>query len=255
MIVGFIGFGEVALRLSTILMENGCEIISSSKRRSPKTKKLMESLNVKDLKDLKEVAKSCDILISANSPSKAVHIGEKYGSISNNLFLDLNNISPISTSVIARSIGKNFVDGAIIGNITSNKHAIFLSGENAEKIAILNDVRLNIKVISNKIGDASKIKMLRSIYTKGVSALLIEIFKIAKELNLESELFNTLVITEGDDFETSSKSRIKNSLKSSKRKHEEIEEIINFLNDFDDVNMDLIKSVKNSFKSFKKDLY
>jgi 3-hydroxyisobutyrate dehydrogenase-like beta-hydroxyacid dehydrogenase len=248
MIVGFIGFGEVALRLSTILMENGCEVISSSNGRSPKTKKLMKNLKVKDLKDLKEVAKSSNMLISANSPSKAVYIGKKYGSISNNLFLDLNNISPSSTSEIGTNIGKSFVDGAIIGNINSHKHIIFLSGENAKKIAVLSDFGLNIKVISNKIGDASKIKMLRSIYTKGVSALLIETFKIAKQLNLESKLLNTIAITEGDDFKTSSKSRIKNSLKSSKRKYEEIEEIINFLNNLDDVDIELLESIKNSFK-------
>jgi 3-hydroxyisobutyrate dehydrogenase-like beta-hydroxyacid dehydrogenase len=254
MIVGFIGFGEVALRLSSILMENGCEVISSSNQRSLKTKKLMKNLNVKDLKNLKEVVKTCDILISANSPSKAVYIGEKYGTISNNLFLDLNNISPNSSSEIATIVGKNFVDGAIIGNIISDKYVIFLSGENAKKIAILNDFGLNIKIISNRIGDASKIKMLRSIYTKGVSALLIETFKIAKQLNLESELLNTLSITEGNNFKTSSKSRIKNSIKSSKRKYEEVEEIINFLNNFDDVNIELLESIKNSFKNIEKNL-
>jgi 3-hydroxyisobutyrate dehydrogenase-like beta-hydroxyacid dehydrogenase len=247
LIVGFIGFGTVSSSLSKILIENGCEIISSSNGRSLKTKELIKKLKVNDLNNFNEVAKNCDILISANTPSKAVDIGKNYGSLTNNIFLDLNNISPTSTNEIGSMVGENFVDGAIVGNVNNNKSVIYLSGEKADKIAILKDYGLSIKIISNRIGDASKLKVLRSIYTKGVSALLIETFEIAKQLNLEDELLNILVITEGDNFRNSSKSRIENSV-NQLRKYGEVEEIVDFLKQFENVNIEFIDSMKNSFK-------
>ncbi|MDR2623552.1 MAG: NAD(P)-binding domain-containing protein [Methanobrevibacter sp.] len=248
MIVGFLGFGEVASTLSEILIEDGCEVVSSSNGRSLKTLKLIKGLGVKDLNSFKEVAENCDILISANTPSKAVSIGKKYGSIADNIFLDLNNISPKSTKKIGDVVGENFVDGAIISKVGSDESVIFLSGEKAEEIAILDHFGLSVKVISDKIGDASKLKILRSIYTKGVSALLIETFEIAKQLNLEEDLLNTLAISEGDKFRSSSKSRIKNSIKHSRRKYEEVDEIIDFLKEFENVNVEFIESMKNTFK-------
>ena len=61
-----------------------------------------------------------------------------------------------------------------------------------------------------------------------MSALLIESFEIAKANDLEDEFFDILSITEGDGFKEKSKSRISNTLNNSKRKSEELEEIINY---------------------------
>ncbi len=54
--------------------------------------------------------------------------------------------------------------------------------------------------ISENPGDASKLKLLRSMYTKSLSAVLIESSEVAKNLNLEEEFFDILSLTEGEDF-------------------------------------------------------
>jgi 3-hydroxyisobutyrate dehydrogenase-like beta-hydroxyacid dehydrogenase len=157
----------------------------------------------------------------------------------------LNNISPDTTEEI-NSIVDNFVDGAIIGKIDSKNPTLFLSGENAHKLLFLNDF-LNVNIISDNIGDASKLKLLRSTYTKSLSVLLIETYDLAKKLGLEDEFFDTLSITEGNDFKDKSLSRINNTLKSSKRKAEELEEILNYFND-DEMNM--VKVALEELKRF-----
>jgi hypothetical protein len=73
--------------------------------------------------------------------------------------------------------------------------------------------------------------MLRSSYTKSLSALLIESWQLAKDRGLEDEFFEILALTEGDEFREKSLSRIKNTLNSSKRKSEELDEIINCFGD------------------------
>ena len=78
--------------------------------------------------------------------------------------------------------------------------------------------------------------MLRSTYTKTLSAVLIESMQIAKNINLEDELLDMLEMSEGNGFKEKSLSRINNTLKSSKRKREELDEIIEYFTD-DDLTM------------------
>ena len=84
--------------------------------------------------------------------------------------------------------------------------------------------------------------MLRSTYTKAVSTVLIESSEIAKNNGLEEELFDVLSLTEGDDFKDKAISRITNTLNNSKRKSEELEEIISY---FDDEDLTMVKAALN----------
>ena len=82
-------------------------------------------------------------------------------------------------------------------------------------------------------------KLLRSSYTKSLSALLIETSQLADDYNLMDEFFETLSLTEGVEFKNKSISRINNTLNSSKRKSEELEEIIDY---FDDKDLIMVKA-------------
>lgn len=264
--VGFIGFGEVSYRLSNILLHGKVEVFTSLEGRSDKTKKLAYSSEVVILDTFKEVAKESDILVSANSPNSALAIAIKYGSLTDGLFLDLNNVSSNTTEKIANFLSEDhFIDAALMGGVKSDKLNLFVSGKLSYRIAELigklpasEDYKINVKIVSDKIGDVSKLKMLRSYYTKGVSALLIETFETAKSLGLDEDLWRVLSLTEGENFEKYSKSRIINSYKSSKRKYEEVEEILEFLDelniddseDFDDRIMMCI-ATKNKFEYLK----
>ena len=102
---------------------------------------------------------------------------------------------------------------------------LYISGKSADELLFLNDF-LDVVVISDKIGDVAILKLLRSTYTKTLSALLIESYQIAQNYNLEDEFFDVISVTEGGDFKNRSLSRIKNTLANSKRKSEELNEII-----------------------------
>ena len=241
---GFIGFGEVSYTLSKILLSYGFEVLTSTEGRSKKTKELVKSLNITVLDSFEEVARQSDILISANSPQSALAVALKYGSLTPGIFLDFNNISPNTAKQIENYIDdEHFIDSAIMGKVKSEKLNLYFSGrkasefvENMRNFIKDNDspgLEVNIKVVSDEIGDVSKLKILRSSYTKGVSALLVETFETAEKLGLSEELWEILSLTENRDFEKSSKSRISNSYRASKRKHEELNEVLEFLDDVD----------------------
>ena len=218
--IAFIGFGKVAYTLSRLIKSPDINFLTSTEKRSNDTIDLINKSNIEVYDSFREALENAEIIISAVTPSKAVKVADMYGPYCNGIYLDLNNISPDTSEKISNVVD-NFVDGAIIGKIDSKNPTLFLSGENAHKLLFLNDF-LNVNIISDNMGDASKLKLLRSTYTKSLSVLLIETYDLAKKLDLEDEFFDTLSITDGDDFKDKSLSRINNTLKSSKRKSEEL---------------------------------
>ena len=243
--IAFIGFGKVSYTLSKTIKSSDINFITSDENRSKDTADLINKANIKVYDSFAEALNGADVIISAVTPAKALEVADIYSKYCNGIYLDLNNISPDTTEKI-NNLVDNFVDGAIIGKIDSSSPILYLSGKDAKKLLFL-DQFLDVKIISDKIGDASRLKLLRSTYTKSLSVLLIETYELAKKLDLDDEFFDILSITEGDDFKEKSLSRINNTLKSSKRKAEELEEILNYFND-DDLKM--IKTALDKLKQF-----
>lgn len=231
MIIGLIGFGKVAFNLTKLIKSEDIDFITSTEGRSGETISRIEKSGVEVLDTFEEVACKADILISAASPKSALTVAQEYGRYAKGIYLDLNNVSPDTTLKIDDAV-TNLVDGAIIGKIDSENPVLYLSGKDASKLLFLNDF-IQTKIISDRIGDASRLKLLRSAYTKTLSALLIESSQIARDNGLEEEFFEVLSLTEGDGFIEKSLSRISNTLKSSKRKSEELEEIIEYFSQSD----------------------
>ena len=224
MIIGFIGFGKVSENLVKLIKSPDVTFATSDENRSDKTIQAIRKADIEILDTFEEVAANSDILISANSPACALDAAQKYGKYARGIYLDLNNISPDTTFKISGHVN-DMVDGAIIGKVDSKN--LYISGPSADKLLFLNEF-MEVKIVSDKIGDASLLKMLRSTYTKTLSALLIESSDISKKYGLEDEFFEVLELTEGENFTEKSKSRIKNTLDSQKRKSEELEEIISY---------------------------
>lgn len=229
MIIGFIGFGKVSENILNLIKSEDITFITSIENRSEKTVENIKKCEIEVFDTFKSVALKSDVIISANSPKNALAIAKEYGKYVKGIYLDLNNISPDTTFEISKYVD-NFVDGAIIGKIDSENPILYISGEMADNLLFLNEF-IETKKISDNIGDAAILKLLRSCYTKTLSAILIESTEIAKSHNLEDEFFEIMSLTEGEDFRQKSLSRIKNTLNSSQRKSEELEEIIDYFNE------------------------
>ena len=242
MIIGLIGFGKVSQNLVKLIKSDDIKFVSSKNDRSKSTGDAIDNSNVEVLSTFEEVASQSDILISATSPKSALDIAEKYGKFSKGLYLDLNNISPETTLEIDKHVN-NLVDGAIIGKIDSGNPTLFLSGKSASQLLFLDEF-LNVRIIGEDVGSVAILKLLRSSYTKTLTALLIESFDIARKNNLEDEFFDIISITEGDDFKDKSLSRINNTLNNPKRKSEELEELISY---FDEDDLIMVKAALEKF--------
>ena len=185
MIIGLIGFGKVSKTLFDLIKSEDIAFVTSSEERSSKTVENIKNSNIEVLESFKDVAVKSDILISATSPKSALGVAKKYGRYSNGIYLDLNNVSPDTTLKMDKHVN-NLVDGAIIGKIDSDNPTLYLAGKKADELLFLNEF-IKLNKISDNVGDVAILKLLRSSYTKSVSALLMESSEIAQKYNLEDE--------------------------------------------------------------------
>lgn len=234
--VGFLGFGEVASTLSDGLLAQGVEVLTCVNGRSQRSVELAESIGVELCKTSVDVAELSDILLSAVIPAEAVHVAKEVGRNVKGVYVDLNNVSPGTIKEVFSHIenGKT-VDAAIMGGIKNGLGTpIVASGEHAETFAELNHYGINIEVIGTEPGQASGLKMLRSAYTKGVSALLFETFYAAYKMGVDETLLSYLIQTEGSLFLESVYSRLTSSALHAERRAQEMDEVVKFLKEYDD---------------------
>lgn len=252
--IGFLGFGEVASTLAAGLLSQGADVFTCVEGRSLKTKKLAKKTDIDLCKSNRELAEASDILISSVTPSQAIKIAQEVGEYSKGIYVDINNVSP-STVKEALSFIKNgkIVDASLIGSVKKgiNVH-ILASGQYADQFAELNQYGMNISIIGTEIGQASAIKMFRSSFTKGISALLFETLYSAYKIGIDEEVLKYIAETECEGFKDSAVSRIISSAVHSKRRAEEMEEVMDLISENRDVIMG--KATQEFFKSLYKEL-
>lgn len=226
--VGFLGFGEVASTLSDGLIRNGVDVCTCVEGRNSRTRDLANKVGVNRCKTNREVAEISEIIVSAVVPSSAVEVAKEVGEHFNGVYVDVNNISPPRVKEALGFIknGKT-VDASLIGSVKKGLDVkIIASGRGAERFAKLNGYGMNIKVIGPEVGQASAIKMLRSAYTKGVSALLFETLYAAYKMGVDEMLLECISETECPGFKESAMSRIISSTFHAERRAQEMMEVV-----------------------------
>jgi len=252
--VGFLGFGEVASTLSAGLLKNEVEVSTCIEGRSSRTQKLALETGLNLCGSSRELAENSDILISAVTPAAAIRTAQEVGEYAKGIYVDINNISHL-TAKKALSFIKNgkTADASIIGSVRKGLNVqIIVSGRFAHEFARLNNYGMNITVIGTDIGQASALKMLRSSFTKGISALLFETLYSAYSIGIDQELLKYISKTEGDGFKDSVVSRIISSSFHAKRRYEEMGEVIETLSESEDPKVS--KAVQDFFKTLYENL-
>ncbi len=201
--IGFIGFGEVGYTFSKAMNDAGAEVtvydvLLDDPNRADDIRERITETGSK-VGTLEEVVNNNYILSTvitqvAKSVAQTVAPMLKSGQI----YVDLNSTCPSVKVEIGRIIaatGADFVEGAILGAVgaTGAKTRIFTSGKKRQEIAdLFNRMGMNVQPYSVEIGKASTFKMLRSIFSKGVEVLLLEMLVAAKRADIDKDLWEDI---------------------------------------------------------------
>jgi len=202
--IGFIGFGEVASIFSKEMSNNGAEIriydvLISQKGGLEIIKKRISNNNIQ-INSLEEVIIKSNYILSTVPSQFAKNVAEECAEYlkPNKVYIDLNSTSPfvkIEVSRIIQYSKADFVEGVILGavGITGSKTRTLTTGKKGKKVAeIFNNLGLNVSYYSPEVGKASMFKMLRSIFSKGLEALILECLIAGKKAGIEKDLWDDI---------------------------------------------------------------
>ena len=136
---------------------------------------------------------SKEILAAAENAAPHLQAGQAY--------LDINSASPAAkkkAAVLIEANGAHFVEAAIMDLVPPHGHKVpmLFAGEKAPQAADqLSSFGMNVRVIGKDIGKASSVKMVRSVFMKGFSAVFLESLFAASKLNAEDAVIDSLQMT------------------------------------------------------------
>ncbi len=207
--IGFIGFGEAASQISLGLSSHpnvkviAYDILLNDEKFKPILEEKALSCSASCIDSLAKLASSSEIIFSAVTSSVAYKVADaiKPHLNSGHIYVDLNAITPEVSKKIASIIEKTgavYVDGAMVGSLKAHKHKvpILLSGRDVEALTNkIGPLGFNTSFVGEEPGTASGNKLIRSVFTKGLAALLIETLICAKKLGYYDVVLNSMIST------------------------------------------------------------
>jgi 3-hydroxyisobutyrate dehydrogenase-like beta-hydroxyacid dehydrogenase len=205
--IGFVGFGQVAACLAAALVKHGVQIAAYDvlldqpqgieelrQRASPASVQFMPLAQM--LAQAKTVLSTVttDVALAA-AKACAPHLRRGH------VFVDLNATSPAIKRAVADALaptGADFVEGAILGaiGVTGAQTRILVCGNKAAWAAKeLSRLGLNVGFYGAEIGRASTFKLLRSVFSKGMEALLLESLLAARRAGVGEDIWREIVAT------------------------------------------------------------
>jgi 3-hydroxyisobutyrate dehydrogenase-like beta-hydroxyacid dehydrogenase len=171
-------------------------VLWASAGRSAGTQARARRADLQDAGTVADVVKASAIVLSVCPPHAAEDVAREVAELGfTGVYAECNAISPDRTRAIQQIVeksGAHYVDGGIVGGpawTAEAKTYLYLSGPRAEEVAAcFVGSPLKARVISERIGAASALKMGYAAYTKGTTALLTAILGMVEREGVRADL-------------------------------------------------------------------
>ncbi len=198
--VGILSPGDMGHTVGERLRSHGLRVIAHLKDRSARTRGLAEKAGIEEVSSYEALVEEADVVLCILVPAEAAAAGQTVADALRStgadlLYADCNAVAPQTTIEIGETItsaGGRFADASIIGPPPRREGAtrFYASGVHAGELAKLEVYGLAVPVISDRIGDASAIKMCYAGLTKGLTALCTNLLVAAEALGIRDALFD-----------------------------------------------------------------
>lgn len=230
--VAFIGFGEVAAAFSAAIAARGAAIrgydIKPRASASPVT-----------FLPLEDALRGASLVLSTVTTTVALEAARQCAPhlVAGQTYVDLNATDPDVKLAIERVIaptGAAFVEGAILSavGVAGAKAEILLGGPHARSAerVLAGELGLNARLYSETVGHASMFKMLRSVFSKGLEALLIEFLVAGERAGIRADLWREVAgLMANHPFEQTAGNWVRSHATAHARRHQEVRQVANVL--------------------------
>lgn len=243
--LGLLGFGEAAARLAMDFSQAGFKDITAYSRSGAKAQpgdpvyQRAEAAGVKLAKSVGTLAKKSDIIIALTPGKAAVPALKKILKYlrPDHLYVDASSNSAHNMEQAAALIGNTarFVDASVMGpvDIMGLKVPFVASGPHAAEFHDrMTPHGMVITVVGNNPGDASAMKLIRSVLMKGLAMLLLETMEAAQRRNILDAVIEDSSVTFNDiPFQKIIKRYIGGTAVHCERRIHEMKECLELLQD------------------------
>jgi 3-hydroxyisobutyrate dehydrogenase-like beta-hydroxyacid dehydrogenase len=237
--IAFIGFGEAGQTISRGLMADAKPAIRTydilfGQPAGARLEAAAKALGVALARDHANAVRGADIVMLTVTASSSLEAAKSClpGLRKGQLFLDMNSVSPqrkIETAALVAPTGAAYVDVAVMAPAAPYLHKVpcLIGGPGAQALAPrATALGMKMEFVSAKVGQASAIKMFRSIVVKGLEALLVESMTAAAEYGVEDRVLASLKETwPGIDWQKLAGYMIERVVTHGKRRAAEMREV------------------------------
>ena len=238
--IAFIGFGEAGQTISRGLIAEKArpairtyDILFGQAAGAP-LEAAAKTLGVTLARDHSDAVREADLVMLTVTASSSLEAAKSClpGLRQGQLFLDMNSVSPkrkIETAALVAPTGAAYVDVAVMAPAAPYLHKVpcLIGGPGAAALAPrAAALGMRTELVSAEVGEASAIKMFRSIVVKGLEALLVESMTAAAEYGVEDRVLASLQETwPGIDWQKLSGYMIERVVSHGKRRAAEMREV------------------------------
>jgi 3-hydroxyisobutyrate dehydrogenase-like beta-hydroxyacid dehydrogenase len=160
----------------------------ASSGRSPASVRRASAAGLIDVGSVEAIRDGCELILSICPPEAARDVARQVAGFQG-VYLDANAIAPTTAREVAALVeqgGGTYLDGGIIGGpptTGSRGTRLYLSGPGGERISeLFSGTAVDARVLSDDLTAASALKMCFAAWTKGTTALLLDIRALAEAL-------------------------------------------------------------------------
>jgi 3-hydroxyisobutyrate dehydrogenase-like beta-hydroxyacid dehydrogenase len=169
--VAVLGLGEAGGRIAADLVAAGCSVTGWDPVRRPD--------GIENASDAGAAVLDADVVLSLNAAAVALHVavGVAGDLRAEALYADLNTASPSLKRDLAAALPVEFADVALVGVVPSTglATAALASGAGAGRfVERFRPLGMPVEVVGSAPGDAAGLKLLRSVFMKGMAAAALE---------------------------------------------------------------------------------
>ena len=192
--------GDMGHSVGAVLRHHGMRVVTNLDGRSARSRDFARKADIEDVGSDAALVEEADVLLSILVPARAIELAERITAAAKSsgaglLYVDGNALAPQTTRRIGDIVGDaglSFADGGIIGpppRLGREDTRIYVSGPPADALTQLCAFGLDIRVVSDVIGDASAVKMCYAALNKGIIALATQLSVAAKVLGVDKTLW------------------------------------------------------------------
>lgn len=208
--VGLMSPGDMGQAVAIQIAARGLKVCTALDNRSERSQTLAREAGLTDVGTIARLVAECDVVLSIMNPGAALDFAREAAdalraSGRGTLIVDFNAVAPETARTIADLIegaGGRFLDAGIIGPPPRGKAKtnLYVSGPGAAGLEQLAGPQLIVRAISDRVTDASALKMCYAALNKGTQALWLEVLIAAHRLGIAGLLEQELMQSQAERY-------------------------------------------------------